>query len=141
MSARVSPYLNFTGTAAAAFTHYHRVLGGQLDSQTFAEFGMEGDPADADLVMHCQLTFGEDQVLMGADLPHSMRSGEPAGPTTPVTLFGDDEATLRRWWDGLVEGGTVDAPLEKAPWGDSFGMCTDAFGARWMVNISAPATG
>ena len=28
-------------------------------------------------------------------------------------------------------------PLEKATWGDTFGMCTDKFGMNWMVNISA----
>jgi PhnB protein len=27
-------------------------------------------------------------------------------------------------------------PLEKAPWGDSFGMCVDRFGVAWMVNIT-----
>ena len=27
-------------------------------------------------------------------------------------------------------------PLERAPWGDSFGMCTDRFGVNWMVNIA-----
>jgi PhnB protein len=27
-------------------------------------------------------------------------------------------------------------PLEVAPWGDAFGMCTDRFGVSWMVNIA-----
>jgi PhnB protein len=27
-------------------------------------------------------------------------------------------------------------PLEKAPWGDTFGMCTDKFGVDWLVNIA-----
>jgi PhnB protein len=27
-------------------------------------------------------------------------------------------------------------PLEKAPWGDSFGMCVDKYGVSWLVNIS-----
>jgi PhnB protein len=26
-------------------------------------------------------------------------------------------------------------PLDKAPWGDIFGMLTDKFGIGWMVNI------
>lgn len=30
----------------------------------------------------------------------------------------------------------VTMPLEKAPWGDSFGMCTDKFGIQWMMNIA-----
>jgi PhnB protein len=27
-------------------------------------------------------------------------------------------------------------PLEKAPWGDTFGMLTDKFGTDWLVNIT-----
>jgi PhnB protein len=29
-------------------------------------------------------------------------------------------------------------PLERAPWGDHFGMLTDKFGIPWMVNIAGP---
>lgn len=29
-------------------------------------------------------------------------------------------------------------PLEVAPWGDAFGMCTDKFIVAWLVNISGP---
>jgi PhnB protein len=31
-------------------------------------------------------------------------------------------------------------PLEKAPWGDTFGMCQDKFGMDWLVNIAPAAT-
>ena len=27
-------------------------------------------------------------------------------------------------------------PLEPAPWGDIFGMCTDKYGVNWLVNIT-----
>ena len=30
----------------------------------------------------------------------------------------------------------VTMPLEKAPWGDTFGMLTDKFGVSWLVNIA-----
>jgi PhnB protein len=30
-------------------------------------------------------------------------------------------------------------PLNKAPWGDTFGMLTDRFGITWLVNISGAA--
>jgi PhnB protein len=33
----------------------------------------------------------------------------------------------------------VTMPLEKAPWGDIFGMCTDRFGISWLVNVAATA--
>jgi uncharacterized glyoxalase superfamily protein PhnB len=59
----------------------------------------------------------------------------PGGSIT-VSLSGDDEGELRGYWDGLTEGGTVTMPLEKAPWGDSFGMLVDPFGVSWMINIT-----
>jgi PhnB protein len=135
-TARISPYLSFRDTAAAAIEHYRSVFGGTVTSQTFGEFGMVQDPADTDLVMHSQLDIDDTLVLMAADTPQSMRGdGEPKAHH-PICLFGDDEATLRAWWDGLADGGTVTLPLEKAPWGDSFGQLEDRFGVPWMVNIS-----
>jgi PhnB protein len=31
-------------------------------------------------------------------------------------------------------------PFEKAPWGDTFGMCVDRFGTSWVVNVAAQST-
>ncbi len=57
------------------------------------------------------------------------------GDNFSLSLSGDDETELRGYWDKLSDGGTVAMPLEKAPWGDIFGMCTDRYGVPWMVNI------
>jgi PhnB protein len=57
-----------------------------------------------------------------------------------VSLSGDDEARLRGYWERLSEGGSVTVPLEKAPWGDTFGMCVDRFGTSWLVNVAAEST-
>ena len=54
-----------------------------------------------------------------------------------MSLSGDDEAELRGYWDKLREGGTEMMPLEKAPWGDTFGMLRDKYGIDWLVNITA----
>jgi PhnB protein len=58
------------------------------------------------------------------------------GSNGQVSLSGDDEDTLRGYWDKLADGGSVSVPLEKAPWGDTFGMCVDRFGVPWLVNIA-----
>ncbi len=135
-SARISTFLHFTGQASDAVAHYASVFGSTVSSQTFGEFGMVDDPADADLVMHAQLDGPDGLVLMCSDVPTSMRV-DGAGPAQPhVCLFGDDEERLRGWWEGLADGGTVRMPLEKAPWGDHFGQLEDRFGVSWMVNIS-----
>ena len=74
--------------------------------------------------------------LMGADTPSHMEYAEPAGFS--VSLSGDDDDTLQGWWDGLSADGKVSVPLEKAPWGDTFGMLTDKYGIDWLVNIAGP---
>jgi PhnB protein len=71
---------------------------------------------------------------MGSDTPDRMEF--KPGNTMTVSLSGDDEALLRGYWDKLSPGATISMPLEKAPWGDSFGMLVDKFGTPWMVNIS-----
>ena len=50
----------------------------------------------------------------------------------------DDEPRLRGYYESLSEGGTVTMTLERAVWGDTFGMLVDRFGISWLVNISNP---
>ena len=83
--------------------------------------------------MHSQLDTPTGFTLMGSDTP--ARMGEP-WPNGSVSLSGDDEAELRGYWDKLRQGGKVTMPLEKAQWGDSFGMLIDKFGTTWLVNIA-----
>ena len=134
MTVRLNPYISFREDARPAMELYRSVFGGQLDISTFGESGMTDDPAQQDGVMHAMLDTGSGLVLMGADTPPGM--DDPEGTRISISLSGDDEATLRRYWDGLTDGGTIAEPLERAPWGDTFGMCTDRFGVFWMVNIA-----
>ena len=132
MAVRLNPYLSWKDTAREAMEFYQSVLGGELTINTFAEYHASEDPAEADKIMHSMLETPDGFTLMGADTPNAMEYVEPAGVS--VSLSGDDEAKLRGWFDGLAEGGTVNLPMEKAPWGDTFGMLTDRFGINWMVN-------
>jgi PhnB protein len=113
---------------------YQSVFGGDLNVNTFADLGGQVADDEKDLVMHSQLEAGNGIVLMGADTPSHMEYAE--GRNGSISLSGDDEATLRRYWDGLSAGGGISVPLDKAPWGDTFGMCTDRFGVSWLVNIA-----
>lgn len=134
MGIHLNPYINWRGQAREAMEFYHSVLGGQLDVMTFADMGGMGVAEhEVDWVMHSALTVSDTVLLMGADHPQHV-SGEPTKQT--VSISGDDETTLRAWWAGLSEGATVHQPLEKAPWGDSFGMLQDRYGVDWLVNIA-----
>lgn len=134
----LNPYLSFRDTARQAGDFYRSVFGGELTRSTFAEYQASEDPAEQDKIMHSQLKTDDGLTLMMSDTPNSMEY--TPGNNYSVSLSGDDEAELRGYWDKLVDGGTVTMPLEKAPWGDTFGMCTDKLGVSWLVNIAgAPA--
>ena len=136
MTTKLNPYLGFRDTAKEAMEFYQSVFGGELTLSTFGENQASQDPAEQDMIMHGMLVTESGLTLMGADTPKTM-SYTP-GDNYSVSLSGEDEDELRRYWDGLSAGGTVATPLERAPWGDFFGMCSDKFGVSWLVNI-APA--
>ena len=138
MTVRLNPYLSFRDNAREAMAFYHSVFGGELTVSTFADFNASADPTEQDKIMHSQLETPDGLVLMGADTPEGMEYRPQAGVS--VSLSGDDEARLRRYWERLSEGGSVTVPFEKAPWGDTFGMCVDRFGTSWMVNVAAQST-
>lgn len=134
MSVLLNPYISFKDNAREAMTFYQSVFGGDLQVMAFGDIpGMSQSEEQNTLVMHSMLTAENGLVLMGADTPEGM---EYAPFNGTISLSGDDEATLRGYWDKLLDGGTAGMPLEKAPWGDTFGQLTDRFGISWMVNIA-----
>ena len=137
MASRLNPYLSFRDNAREAMEFYASVFGGKLDVSTFADFNAAEDPSENDKVMHSMLEAPNGMVLMGADTPNSMEYNP--GSNVSISLSGDDEAALRGYYDKLSEGGIVTMPLQKAEWGDYFGMCTDRFGIHWLVNVSGGA--
>jgi PhnB protein len=134
MSTRLNPYLSFRDSAREAMDFYRSVFGGELTVSTFGEFQASEDPSEQDKVMHSMLVSDGGLVLMAADTPNSMEYRP--GTNFAVSLSGEDDAELRGYWDRLSADGTVAMPLNQAPWGDTFGMCTDKFGVSWLVNIS-----
>jgi PhnB protein len=143
MAINLNPYINWRGQAREAMEFYRSVLGGELSVMTFADMGgtaMGVAEDEVDWVMHAALSVSDSVLLMGADHPSHV-PGEPQKQQVSISGPAEDEATLRAWWDALSEGATIHQPLEKAPWGDSFGMLDDKYGVSWLVNIAgAPAT-
>ena len=135
MTVRLNPYLSFRDGTRQVMEFYQSVFGGELMLNTFADLHASEDPAEQDKIMHSMLEAENGLVIMAADTPNSMDYTPPAG--FAVSLSGDDETLLRGYWDKLVDGGTVALPLERAPWGDTFGMCIDRFGISWMVNVTS----
>ena len=135
MTVRLNPYLSFDGNAREAMEFYKGVFGGDLALNTFGELGGPDAP-NPDHIMHGMLETPQGFTLMGADTMPGRDHN--VGDAFSVSLSGDDE-DLRRYWEALSDGGTVQVPLEKQVWGDEFGMCSDRFGINWMVNIGQSA--
>ena len=133
MKSLLTPDISFKGNAREAMEFYKTVFGGELTLSTFGENNMSHTPGDEENIMHGMLTAENGIVLMGSDAP--IKGNDP-DTRISISLSGDNETELQGYWDKLVEGGTVTAPLVKAPWGDTFGMLNDKFGICWMVNIS-----
>jgi PhnB protein len=139
MSAQLNAYLNFRDNAREAMEFYREVFGGTLTVSTFGENQASSDPSEDNLVMHSQLDGDNGIVFMASDTPSRM-DFRP-GSNFSMSLSGDDETLLGGWYQRLADGGTVTMPLDKAPWGDTFGMCVDKFGVSWLVNISGGSGG
>ena len=133
MASRLNPYITFDGNAREAMEFYRDVFGGELNLNTFGEFGSQETP---DKIMHGQLETDRGFTLMASDTPPGM----PHNPGTnmSISLSGDDRNELRGYWDKLSGSGSVTMPMEKQAWGDEFGICSDRFGIAWLVNISQP---
>ncbi len=135
MQTKLNPYLNFRDETRDAMEFYRTVFGGTLTLQTFKDLHASQDPSEDNKIMHSQLDTDNGLTLMAADTPNSM--DYHPGSNGSVSLSGDNEPELRGYYEKLAAGGTVIMPLETAAWGDSFGMCADKFGVRWLVNIAA----
>lgn len=136
MQTKLNPYLSFKDNTRDAMTFYKTVFGGKLTMNTFKEYNASQDPAEDNKIMHAELAADNGVSFFAADTPNGMnyRPGE----NISMSLTGENEPELKSYFQKLSAGGKVTMPLEKAPWGDTFGMLTDKYGINWMVNITGP---
>ena len=134
MATKLNAYLNFRDNTRQAMEFYKGVFGGKLDINTFSDYNASPDPSEADKVMHSVLESETGITFMAADTPNSMEY--KPGTNFSMSLSGENENELRGYYEKLSEGGTVTMPLEKAAWGDTFGMVQDKFGVSWLVNVT-----
>jgi PhnB protein len=138
MQTKLNPYLTFKDNAREAINFYKSVFGGKLTLSTFKDYNLSKDPSEDNKVMHSQLDAENGITLMASDTSTSMEPGYRVGTNISISLSGDNQAELKTYFEKLSAGGKITMPLEKAPWGDWFGMCDDKFGVSWLVNITAP---
>lgn len=137
---KLNSYLNFDGTAEAAFNYYKSIFGGEFRGEIFrmgSAPGCENLSEDSkNRVLHIALPIGDD-LLMASDIIPEMGQTLTAGNNNYISIFPDSREQAKDFFDKLSDGGSVEMPLEDQFWGDYYGSCTDKFGVKWMVNFSA----
>ncbi|HSW87974.1 MAG TPA: VOC family protein [Candidatus Saccharimonadales bacterium] len=131
---KLNPYITFLGNTRQAMEFYKTVFGGNLTISTFKDMNAANSSELENLVMHSDLTAENGMTIMASDDPEQ----QAKSTNTSISLSGDNEAELKGYWDKLTEGATIIVPFEKAAWGDTFGMLTDKFGIRWLINATKP---
>ena len=118
---------------------YQRSLGGVLVLMTYGEApgGAEVSPQHKDWIIHARLQM-KLQVLMASDT----RPGLPVtqGNNVFVSINSDSAQEAEQMFQALGQGGTIDMPLQETFFAIRFGMLTDPFGIKWMVNVEKPKT-
>lgn len=138
--ATINPYLSFNGNAEEAFNFYKSVFGGEFTMlhRYDAMPAMEGCPplseSDKQKIMHVSLPIGKDNILMASDILEGAGHPRAEGNNIQLNINASSEDEARTLFNALSVGGNIQMPLEKAFWGALFGMFSDRFGTRWMVN-------
>jgi PhnB protein len=139
MMAQINAYLNFNGNCREAMTFYKSCLDGDLTIQT-----VEGSPIEYQCplpirhhVLHASLVKG-DLVLMASDMTDDRDFVK--GNSIALSLNCGSEKEIRRYFRRLSTGGTISHPLETQPWGATFGVLTDRYGIKWILNFDTMTT-
>lgn len=131
----VNPYIAFKGNCKEAIEFYKSALDAEvLFTQTMGESPM-ADMGPAENIMHCTIKVGESTIMMCDDPRPDMDAG---GGAISLAIGLNDPERAKQLFSNLAKDGSVVMPLEKTFWAEAFGMVTDKFGIKWMVNCDAP---
>ena len=132
-TATEQPYVFFDGNCREAVEFYAKALGAEVSVMGFGDSPMDVPEDQKDRVMHATIKFGDATIFASDGMPNVPVD---SGMRAHVSIGTDTAAEGRKYFEALAEGGEVTMPYEKQFWGDTFGMLTDRFGVKWMVNAS-----
>ncbi|WP_227816160.1 VOC family protein [Nitrogeniibacter aestuarii] len=134
----VTPYVMYAGCCEDAMTYYEQHLGAKItalmryaDAPDTPQADQGQCPvSDPQQIMHGAFMLGET-LIMASDAPDHTAGA----PGVWLSLTADDEIQAANCFDALGEGGQIIMPLAPTFFAEQFGMCTDRFGASWMVIV------
>jgi len=131
----VSPYIAFKGNCRDAIEFYKNALDAEvLFTQTVGASPMS-DMGPPENIMHCTIKVGGSTIMM-CDDPRTEAAG--GGGNISLAVGFNDPERAKQVFGKLAKDGSVVMPLEKTYWAEAFGMVTDKFGVKWMVNCDVP---
>lgn len=136
MSIKTVTHLNFRGEARAALAFYQSVFGGDQMVISYADAGAVQNADEADQVMWGQVIAADGFSIMAYDVP-SRLPWNPGERAFFVSVRGSDADEITKYWEKLVAGATVVAPLAPSGWSPLYGMVRDRFGVTWVLDVES----
>jgi PhnB protein len=131
----VNPYIAFKENCREAIEFYKGALDAEvLFTQTVGESPMS-DMGPSENIMHCTIKVGGSTIMM-CDDPRP--DAAISGGNISLAIGLNDPERAKQIFEKLAKDGSVAMPLGKTYWAEAFGMVTDKFGIKWMVNCDAP---
>lgn len=138
----INPYLNFPGNTEKAFNFYKNVFGGDFLGGIYRFKDTPGTEhltnSEKDKIMHIALPMGNSNMIMATDALESMGQKLTLGNNFYISIDAESKAEADQLFKGLSEGGKIETPMKDEFWGAYFGMLTDKFGVKWMINYTYP---
>lgn len=129
----LTPYIMYNGNCEEALNFYAKAMDGEI--KFISRYGdMPGDNKmgiDKNKVMHATFEAGAVKIMASDSNTPADTAG---GGAVNLSLNIDDANQLEKVFNGLAQGGSVTMPLQDTFWGARFGMLTDKFGIKWMLN-------
>lgn len=137
----INPWINFNGNAEEAFTFYKSVFGGEFGKivrfkdLASAEFSVP--EAEAAKIMYIALPIGQNNLLIGNDVPEFMGKVNERENRSKISVRTDSKEEADRLFVGLSAGGEVEGPMDNGPWGSYAGMFRDKYGIEWIIEYNS----
>ena len=135
----IQAYLFFAGRCDEALDFYKQTLGAEIEMMM--RFNESPDPTPPAMlqpgfenkIMHSSFKVGDTRLMASDGCSDASKFD---GFRLAISM--DSEADVRRAFDALSEGGSVDMPLTPTFWSPCYGMLTDKFGLAWMLMVPGP---
>lgn len=138
----INAYLNFEGNTRQAVEFYAKVF--DVENPNIMTFGDSPPspehklPEEAkDLVMHARLDFCGGHLMFSDTFP-GMPLTMGDNISLVINLGSQDE--LKKYYDRLKEGGSVQMELQETFWSKCYGIVKDKFGITWQLSLEGEYT-